>query len=38
MVALLAQNLDRLDENIKEDSDGVHNTLGQLLKDSLNGV
>ncbi|RMX51317.1 hypothetical protein pdam_00004681 [Pocillopora damicornis] len=28
VVALLAQNLDRLDENIKEDSDGVHNTLG----------
>ena len=22
------QNLDRLDENVKEDSDGVHNTLG----------
>ena len=25
---MLVQNLDRLDENVKEDSDGVHNTLG----------
>ncbi len=28
VIALLVQNLDRLDENVKEDSDGVHNTLG----------
>ena len=27
MIALLVQNLDRLDEKVKEDSDGVHNTL-----------
>ncbi|XP_073233267.1 beta-catenin-like protein 1 [Porites lutea] len=28
VIALLVQNVDRLDENVKEDSDGVHNTLG----------
>ncbi|KAJ7385015.1 Beta-catenin-like protein 1 [Desmophyllum pertusum] len=28
VIALSVQNLDRLDENVKEDSDGVHNTLG----------
>ncbi|XP_029191088.1 beta-catenin-like protein 1 [Acropora millepora] len=28
VIALLVQNLERLDENVKEDSDGVHNTLG----------
>ncbi|KAH3776937.1 beta-catenin-like protein 1 [Dreissena polymorpha] len=28
VVALLVQNLERLDENVKEESDGVHNTLG----------
>ncbi|KAK3086197.1 hypothetical protein FSP39_015083, partial [Pinctada imbricata] len=27
IVAVLVQNLDRLDENVKEESDGVHNTL-----------
>ncbi|XP_048254766.1 beta-catenin-like protein 1 isoform X1 [Haliotis rufescens] len=27
VVAVLVQNLDRLDENVKEESDGVHNTL-----------
>lgn len=27
VIALLVQNLDRLDENVKEESDGVHNTL-----------
>lgn len=27
--ALLVQNLDRLDETIKEEADGVHNTLGK---------
>ncbi|GJQ67357.1 hypothetical protein Trydic_g8247 [Trypoxylus dichotomus] len=27
VIALLVQNLDRLDENSKEESDGVHNTL-----------
>ncbi|CAH0557978.1 unnamed protein product [Brassicogethes aeneus] len=27
VVALLVQNLDRLDETVKEESDGVHNTL-----------
>ena len=31
VIALLVQNLDRLDENVKEDSDGVHNTLGKSL-------
>ena len=28
MIALLVQNLDRLDEKVKEDKEGVHNTLG----------
>lgn len=28
VLALLVQNLDRLDESVKEESDGVHNTLG----------
>nr|XP_022905974.1 beta-catenin-like protein 1 [Onthophagus taurus] len=27
VIALLVQNLDRLDENVKEEADGVHNTL-----------
>ena len=27
--ALLVQNLERLDESVKEESDGVHNTLGK---------
>ena len=27
LIALLVQNLERLDEKVKEDSDGVHNTL-----------
>lgn len=30
--ALLVQNLDRLDESVKEESDGVFNTLGNLEK------
>lgn len=29
MVALLVQNLERLDESVKEEADGVHNTLGK---------
>ena len=28
VIALLVQNLERLDENVKEEADGVHNTLG----------
>lgn len=28
VAALLVQNLDRLDETVREESDGVHNTLG----------
>lgn len=28
IVALLVQNLERLDESVKEEADGVHNTLG----------
>ena len=28
VVALLVQNLERLDESVKEEADGVHNTLG----------
>ncbi|XP_065828455.1 beta-catenin-like protein 1 [Oscarella lobularis] len=30
VIALLVQNLQRLDETIKEDSDGVHNALGVI--------
>ena len=29
IVAVLVQNLDRLDESLKEESEGVHNTLGK---------
>uniref|UniRef100_G1R371 Beta-catenin-like protein 1 n=1 Tax=Nomascus leucogenys TaxID=61853 RepID=G1R371_NOMLE len=29
VVALLVQNLERLDESVKEEADGVHNTLGE---------
>jgi len=28
VIALLVQNLERLDESVKEEADGVHNTLG----------
>lgn len=28
MVALMVQNMERLDETVKEEADGVHNTLG----------
>lgn len=31
MVALLVQNLERLDESVREEADGVHNTLGEEL-------
>lgn len=31
VVALLVQNLERLDEGVKEEADGVHNTLGKGL-------
>ena len=30
IVALLVQNMERLDENVKEEADGVHNTLGTI--------
>lgn len=30
LMALLIQNMDRLDEQIKEEADGVHNSLGML--------
>ena len=30
--ALLVQNLERLDESVKEESDGVHNTMGKDKK------
>lgn len=29
VVALLVQNMERLDETVKEEADGVHNTLGK---------
>ena len=28
IVAILVQNMERLDETVKEESDGVHNSLG----------
>lgn len=34
-MALLVQNLERLDESVKEEADGVHNTLGKRLLRSL---
>lgn len=30
--ALLTQNLERLDETVKEEAEGVHNTLGKYTK------
>ena len=35
IIAVLVQNLDRLDENNKEESDGVHNTLSKLYTVNL---
>ena len=32
---MLVQNLERLDENVKEEADGVHNTLGEDLMFSM---
>ena len=29
VVATLVQNLDRLDESVKEEAQGIHNTLGK---------
>lgn len=34
MIALLVQNLERLDESVKEEADGVHNTLGMTCYNS----
>lgn len=34
VVALLVQNLERLDESVREEADGVHNTLGEELAPS----
>ncbi len=30
VIALLIQNIERLDETVKEEADAVHNTLGDL--------
>ena len=35
MIALLVQNLERMDETVKEDADGVHNTLGRYYQSFL---
>lgn len=35
IVAILVQNMERLDENNKEEADGVHNTLGNIYKFDL---
>lgn len=35
IVAILVQNMERLDENNKEEADGVHNTLGNIFKFAL---
>ena len=32
VIALLVQNMERLDEKIKEDADGVHNTLAIMCE------
>jgi len=31
LIALLIQNMERLDESIKEEADGIHNSLGELV-------
>ena len=31
MVALLVQNMERLDEQVKEEADGIYNTLGKKI-------
>ncbi|CAF1612332.1 unnamed protein product, partial [Didymodactylos carnosus] len=31
IVSLLVQNMDRLDENIKEEAEGIHNSLGIII-------
>lgn len=31
MVALLVQNMERLDEQVKEEADGIYNTLGKEM-------
>ena len=31
LIALLIQNMERLDESIKEEADGIHNSLGKLV-------
>lgn len=31
ITALLIQNMERLDESVKEEADGVHNSLGKLI-------
>lgn len=33
VVALLVQSMERLDEQVKEEADGIYNTLGKHLKD-----
>ena len=35
VIALLVQNLERMDETVKEDADGVHNTLGRYYQSFL---
>lgn len=36
VVALMVQNMERLDETVKEEADGVHNTLGTWRKIQIN--
>lgn len=31
VVALLVQNMERLDEQVKEEADGIYNTLGEAI-------
>jgi len=31
LIALLIQNMERLDESIKEEADGIHNSLGEMV-------
>lgn len=36
VVALLVQNMERLDEQVKEEADGIYNTLGKKTSSTVN--
>lgn len=35
IVSLLVQNMDRLDEDVKEEADGIHNSLGDVTLEQI---